>query len=90
VLRGAHRDPWRERRHRLVADVLVDEIGRLPQRETSTSHSSPRPASASASRLTENAMQRQRDRIDGAGDQLGAGTRGFERARERVPAEPWQ
>jgi hypothetical protein len=31
VLCGAHRDAGRERRHRLVADVLVDQIRRFPE-----------------------------------------------------------
>src|SRR5262249_42374135 len=35
-------------------------------------------------RLARDAVERQRDRIDGAGDQVGAGARRFERGRERV------
>ena len=31
VLRSAHRNARRERRHRLVADVLVDDVGRIPR-----------------------------------------------------------
>ncbi len=47
VLRGAHGDPRRERRHRLVADVLVDEVGGCQRASTSTPVSRPRPSSAS-------------------------------------------
>ena len=32
MLRSAHGNARRERRHRLVADVLVDEVRRLPER----------------------------------------------------------
>ena len=32
VARGEHRDARHERRHELVADVLVEEVGRLPER----------------------------------------------------------
>ena len=31
VLGGAHREARRVRRHDLVADVLVDEVGRFPE-----------------------------------------------------------
>ena len=35
-------------------------------------------------------MERERDRVDRGGDEVGAGARGLERRRERVPPAPWQ
>ena len=51
----------------------------------STPLSIPAPASALASRLAGDAVQRERDRIDGAGDQVRAGPRGVERRGEPAP-----
>ena len=49
VLRGADGDARHERRDRLVADVLVDEVGRLPERGDVDARVETHPASASAS-----------------------------------------
>ena len=62
VLRGAHGDPWRERRHRLVADVLVDEIGRLPEAIEVDARVEAEPGQRLRRRLGRDAVHRQRDR----------------------------
>ena len=84
MLRGAHGDARRERRHRLVADVLVDEVGGLPQLRHVDVALEPQAGERLGDRLAGDTMQRQRDRIDGARDQLGAGSCRLERRRERV------
>jgi hypothetical protein len=86
VLGGAHGDPRRERRHRLVADVLVDQVGRLPQRAHVDARVEPQAAKRLGQRLARDAMQRQRHRVDSARDQVRAGARRLERGREGVAA----
>ncbi len=49
VARGEHGDARHERRHELVADVLVDDVGRLPERVDVDAGVEPGAASASAS-----------------------------------------
>jgi len=86
VLRGADGDARRERCDRLVADVLVDEIGRLPERGDVDARVEAHAGERLRQRLTRNAVQREREREDRAGDQLRAGARGRERRGEAAPA----
>ena len=84
-------DPRSERHDRLVADVLVDEVAGLPERfDVDTGRRRRGPSSDSRERLARDAVEGQRERIDGAGDQVGACLDGRERRREAVPAAPWQ
>ena len=87
VLRRSHGDPRRERGDRLVADVLVDEVGRLPQLlDVDRPSRSRARAAPSTSPSPGDAVDRERDRVDGAGDEVGAGAHRLERGRERGPA----
>ena len=86
VLGGAHGDARRERRDRLVADVLVDEIRRLPELLHVDAGCEAEPGERLREALARDAVQRQRDRVDGGRDQVGAGARSLERDRERVAA----
>ena len=86
VLRRAHGDPGCVRRHDLVADVLVDEVGSLPQPGDVDAGVESHPGERGGERLARDAMQRERERVDGAGDHVGAGPGGLERVRERGPA----
>ncbi len=72
VLRRADGDPRRERRHRLVADVLVDEIAGAPERGDVDAGVEPHPGERLGQRLAGDAVERECERIDGAGDQLRA------------------
>ena len=53
---------------------------------TSTPVSRPEPVERRGERLAGDAVERERDRVDGAGDQVGAGARRLERRGERVAA----
>ena len=86
VLRRAHGDPRRVRRHDLVADVLVDEVGGLPQRGDVDAGVEAHPGERGGERLARDAVERERERVDGAGDQVGAGAGRLERVRERGAA----
>ena len=86
VLGGAHGDPRRVRRHDLVADVLVDEVGGLPEPRDVDAGVEAHPGERGGERLARDAVERERERIDGAGDQVGARARGLERVRERGAA----
>ena len=88
VLGGERRDPWRRRRHGLVADELVDEVGGAPDRVRVDAGVEAEAAESGRGRLTGDAVQRQRERIDGAGDEVGAGTRRLDRRRERGASGP--
>ena len=87
VLGGAHGDPRRERRHRLVADVLVDELRRLPERVDVDAGVEPEPGERRRERLAGDAVERERDRVDGAGDR-GRRRRAPPRARRRARCRP--
>ncbi len=54
--------------HELVADVLVDEVGRLPQRVDVDAGVEPDAAERLGERLARDPMQRQRERVDRARD----------------------
>ena len=86
VLRCAHRQPGRVRRHDLVADVLVDEIRCLPQAGDVDARVESHPGERGRERLAGDTMERERERIDRAGDQVGAGARGLERVGEAAAA----
>ena len=82
--RRANGDPRQERRRRRVADVLVDEVGGLPEHVLVDAGVEPEPGERLRGGLGRDAMRRERDRVDGAGDQVGAAPGGLERDRERV------
>ena len=84
VLGRAHRDPRRERRDRLVADVLVDEVGGAPQRGDVDARVEPEPGERLRDALAGDPVEREREREDRAGDEVGAGARGLEHGRERA------
>ena len=86
VLGGARCDPGRERRHRLVADVLVDEVGGAPERVHRHARRQPEPFQRVGGCLAGSTVEGERDRVDGAGDQVGAGARGLDRRGERRSA----
>ena len=84
MLRGAHGDARGKRRHRFVADVFVDDVGRLPESRHVDVAVEPEPCQRLRERLARHAVQRERDRIDGGGDQVGSRTCGLERGGKRV------
>ena len=84
MARRLHRDAWHERSHELVADVLVEEVGRLPQRLDVDARAEARAFERLGQRLARDPVQRQRERIDRAGEELGARARGGERGGERA------
>ena len=86
VLGRANRDPRRVRRHDLVADVLVDEVGRRPELGDVDAGAEAHPGERGGERLAGDAVERERERIDGAGDHVRAGARGLERVGERGSA----
>ena len=90
MLRGADGDARRERRHRLVADVLVDEVGRPPERVDVDAAVEPEPLERARERLAGDAVERQRDRVDGARDEVGAGAAASSAAASPLPPAPWQ
>ena len=73
VLRRARRDPRGKRSDGLVADVLVDEIGGVP--ELSGGHAGVEAEAGERARdsFARGSMEDERDRVDGGGDQVGAG-----------------
>ena len=83
--RRPHGDPRQQRRRGRVAEVLVDEVGRLPEHVLVDAGVEPEPGERLRGRLGRDAVRGERDRIDGAGDQIGAAAGGLERERERVP-----
>jgi hypothetical protein len=86
VLGGADRDARSERRHGLVADVLVHEVRRFPQRRDADVALEPQPLERLSEGLARHAMQRQRDWVHSARDQLRSGSGGFEGRGQRVAA----
>ena len=79
-------DAWRERCDRLVADVLVDVVRRLPQRGDVDIAVETETGEGLGERLSGDTVQDQRDWEDRTGNELGPGARGFERRRQRVSA----
>ena len=88
VLRRADRDPRRERRDGLVADVLVDEVGSLPQPVDVDAGVQAEPGKCERRRLGGHAVQRQGDGVHSRSDQVGSGTGRFERCCECVAGRP--
>ena len=86
VLGGADREARRVRRHDLVADVLVDEVGRLPEPVDVDAGVEAHPGERGRQRLAGDTVERERNRVDGAGDQVGSGARGFDRVRHAAAA----
>ena len=75
-----------ERRHRLVADVLVDEVGGPPERVDVDAGRQAEAVERVGDRLAGRAVEDERDRVDRGGDQVGAGPGGLDRGRERGAA----
>ena len=71
-----------ERRHRLVADVLVDEVACLPELRDVDPGVHPHACERGRERLARDAMQRQRERVERARDQVRSGARRLERVGE--------
>ena len=86
VLGGAHRDARRERRERLVADVLVDDVRGLPEARDVDPGVAVEALERLGERLARDAVQRERERIDGGRDDVRADPRRDERVRERGAA----
>ncbi len=86
MLCGEHRHARRGRRHRLVADELVYEIRRLPRAIDVDARIETEAAERRRRRLRRHTMERERERIDGAGDEVGAGPRRLERGCKGHPA----
>ncbi len=86
VAGGQHRDARDERAHDLVADVLVHEVGRLPEHVDVDAGIEADAAQRLGERLARDAVEGERERIDRAGDELGARTGGGERGGESAAA----
>ena len=82
VLGGADGDAGRDRRHGLVADVLVDRIGCLPERVCGDARVAPEAVEHVDERFAGDAVKCERQRVDRRGDEVGADARGDERVRE--------
>ena len=67
MLGRAHGDSRREGRDRLVADVLVDELRRPPERVHVYAGVHPESRKRGRERLARDPMHREGDRVDGAG-----------------------
>src|SRR5207245_10425198 len=74
------------RRDRLRPDVLVDQLGGLPELVDVGAGVEAEARERLRDRLTRDPVQAQRDWIDGARDQIGAGTHRLQAGSERVPA----
>jgi len=74
----------RDGRDGLVPDVLVDEVGSIPELVEVDSGRESSPASACRRGLRRHTVHRQRDRVDGDGDHVGTGACRLERRGERV------
>ena len=86
VLGGTHGNTRSKWGHRFVADVFVDYVGRLPESRHVDVAVEPEPRKRLSERLARDAVQRERDRIDGRCDQVGSGTSGLEGRGQRVAA----
>ena len=73
---------------RLVADVLVDEVGGGPELVHVDAGRETEPAERLRRRLRGDAVHRERDRIDGRGDHVRARACRFDRSGERVAPAP--
>jgi hypothetical protein len=86
VTRGEHCYARDERRHELVADVLVQEIGRLPECVHVDAGVEARTAEGLRERLARDPVESQRQRVDRTGDQLRARVSGGQGCGERTAA----
>ena len=84
-----HRYPRHERGHELVADVLVEEIGGLPERVEVDSRIETDAAERLRERLARDTVEGQRERVDRAGDELRACLSRRESRRSALPPAPW-
>ena len=83
VLRRPHRDAGRERGERLVADVLVDDVRGFPEPGDVDARVAPETEERLRERFPGDPMKRERERIDGRGDDVGPDARRDERVGER-------
>src|SRR5579862_78555 len=86
ALRGTDRDAGHEPRHRHIADVLVDDVGRPPERVRIDFGVEPDTLERRRSSLRRDSMDGEGDRVHGAGDQIGPGPRRLDRRGQRVAA----
>jgi hypothetical protein len=86
VLGRPHRDPRGERGQGLVADVVVDDVRRLPQARDVDAGVAPEPVQRLDERLARDPVEGEPERVDGGGDDVGAHPRRDERVRERGAA----
>jgi hypothetical protein len=86
LLGRTHRDPRRERRDGLVADVLVHEVGGGPELVHVDARREPEPGQRLCCGLRRHAVHRQGDGVDRRREHVGAGARRLDRRSERVPA----
>ena len=86
VLRGERRDAGRRRRHRLVADELVDEVGGFPDAGRVDARVEAEARERRRRRLGGDAVEHERERVDGAGDEIRARARSLERRGQRDAA----
>jgi hypothetical protein len=85
-LRRSDGDPRRDRRDRLVAAVLVDEVRGVPELVEVDAGREAEAVERLDGGLGGDAVHRQRDRVDGDGEDVRARARRLERGGERVPA----
>ena len=83
VLGSACGDARRDRRDGLVADVLVDELRGAPERVDVDAGVEVERRECAGDRLAGHAVQRQRERVEGGGDQVGPGANRLQRRGER-------
>ena len=86
VLRGPNGDPRRERRQRLVADVVVDNVGRLPEALDVDPGVATEPVQRLDQRLARDPVEREGERVHRRRDDVRADPRRDERVRERRAA----
>ena len=83
MLRRQRGHARRRGRHRLVADELVDEVGGLPDAVRVDARVEAEARQRRRRRLGRDAVERERERVHGARDEIGARAGGFERGGER-------
>ena len=85
VLRSANGDSRRERRHRIVTDELVHDLRRAPQRLDVDAAGHPCARERAREGFPRHSVEGQRDRVDGARDEVCSNARGLERCCETTP-----
>ena len=83
MLRGQGGHTRRRGRHRLVADELVDEVGGFPDAVRVDARVETEARQRRRRRLGRNPVERERERVDGARDEIGARAGGLQRRGER-------